>query len=250
MAESLRGKVALVTGGAGGFGAAMGRRLAARGAQVVLADVHEEGAAAVAEEIGGAAVRCDVSSLEDNLAAVAFAVERFGGLDIVALNAGVSTGFGIEDDFDVDKYRRVMGINLDGVVFGLHAALPRLRGRGGGDVIATASLAGLTPVPMDPLYAANKAAVVHLVRSLGPVLGDSGIRVNALCPSFAHTPIITPIREALEGMRTPILPVDAVMDAFERILDSGQSGQAWFVQYGRPSEPFGFRGVPGPRVEQ
>ena len=244
----LQGKVAFITGGAGGFGAGMARRLAARGASVVVADVNENGAAAVAEEVGGAAVRCDVTSLEDNQAAIGFAVERFGGLDIVALNAGVSTGFGMEEDFDVEKYRRVMGINLDGVVFGLHAALPHLRRRGGGDVVATASLAGLTPVPMDPLYAANKGAVVQLVRSLGPVLGDSGIRVNALCPSFAYTSIITPIQEALEDMRTPILSVDDVMNAFEAILASGASGQAWFVQYGRPSEPFGFRNVPGPRA--
>lgn len=244
----MQGKVALITGGAGGFGAAMARRLASRGADVVVVDVNEEGAAAVAEEVGGASMRCDVTSLEDNQAAVAFAVERFGGLDIVALNAGVSTGFGVEEDFDLQLYRRVMGINLDGVVFGLHAALPQLRARGGGDIVATASLAGLTPVPMDPLYAANKGAVVHLVRSLGPVLGDSGIRVNALCPSFAYTGIIAPIQEALESMRTPILTVDAVMDAFEAILESGQSGQAWFVQYGRPSEPFAFRNVPGPRM--
>ena len=244
----LQGKVAFITGGAGGFGAGMARRLAARGASVVVADVNEDGAAAVAGEVGGAAIRCDVTSLEDNRAAIDFAVERFGGLDIVALNAGVSTGFGVEEDFDVEKYRRVMGINLDGVVFGLHAALPHLRRRGGGDVVATASLAGLTPVPMDPLYAANKGAVVQLVRSLGPVLGDGGIRVNALCPSFAYTNIITPIQEALEGMRTPILSVDDVMDAFEAILASGASGQAWFVQYGRPSEPFGFRNVPGPRA--
>lgn len=247
MAASLEGKVGLVTGGAGGFGSAMARRLAARGARVVVADVDEARAAAVAEEVGGASVRCDVSSPEDNLATAAFAVQRFGRLDVVALNAGVSTGFGIEDDFDVDAYRRVMGINLDGVVYGLHAVLPHLRRAGGGDVVATASLAGLTPVPMDPIYAANKAAVVNLVRSLGPVLGDAGIRVNALCPSFAYTPIIAPIKDALEGTRTPILDVDDVMTAFERILDSGQSGQAWFVQYGRPSEPFGFRNVPGPR---
>lgn len=249
MTESMRGKVALITGGASGFGAAMARRLAGRGASVVVVDVNEEGAAAVAEEVGGVAMRCDVSSMQDNLAAVALAVERFGGLDVVCLNAGVSTGFGVEEDFDLEKYRRVMGINLDGVVYGLHAALPELRRRGGGDVVATASLAGLTAVPMDPIYAANKGAVVQLVRSLGPVLADSGIRLNALCPSFAYTNIITPIREGLEGMRVPILSVDAVMDAFESILDSGGSGQAWFVQYGRASEPFAFRNVPGPRAD-
>jgi NAD(P)-dependent dehydrogenase (short-subunit alcohol dehydrogenase family) len=248
MAGRLDGKVALITGAASGIGRAMARRLAARGADVVCADVNEEGAAAVAGEVGGASLRCDVSELADNLAAVALAEERFGGLDLVALNAGVATGFGIEDDFDPVLYRRIMGINLDGVVYGLHAALPALRRRGGGEVVATASLAGLTPVPLDPIYAANKAGVVHFVRSVGPVLGDQNIRVNALCPSFAETGIIQPIKEGLEAMRVPILEVEHVMAAFDRILESGLSGQAWFVQYGRDSEPFGFRNVPGPRV--
>lgn len=244
----LDGKVALVTGGAGGFGASMAERLAQRGADVVVADINEEGAMETAEKVGGVGIRCDVSLLDDNLQAVALAEEKFGGLDLVALNAGVSTGFGLESDFDAERYRKIMGINLDGVVYGLHAALPSLRRRGGGDVIATASLAGLTPVPMDPIYAANKAAVVNLVRSIGPVLGDDGIRVNALCPSFAATAIIGPIRGALEAMHTPILSVEAVMASFDAILESGNSGQAWFVQVGRPSEPFSFRNVPGPRV--
>lgn len=249
MTERLDGKVALITGAASGFGAAMARRLAARGASVVCADINEGGAAAVAAEVGGVSLRCDVSELDDNLAAVALAEERFGGLDLVALNAGVATGFGLEDDFDAALYRRIMGINLDGVVYGLHAAMPALRRRGGGDVIATASLAGLTPVPMDPIYAANKAGVVHLVRSVGPVFGDQGIRVNALCPSFAETGIIQPIKEGLQAMRVPILEVEHVMEAFDRILASGLSGQAWFVQYGRDSEPFQFRNVPGPRAD-
>ena len=89
-----------------------------------------------------------------------------------------------------------MGANLDGVVFGVHAALPALRRRGGGAIVATASLAGLTGVPYDPLYAANKHAVVGLVRSLAPLAAE-GIRVNAVCPGFAESRIIDPIRDAL-----------------------------------------------------
>ena len=111
------------------------------------------------------------------------------------LNAGVGSGCGVGDDFDLALYRRAMGANLDGVVFGTHAALPALRARGGGAIVATSSLAGLTGVAYDPLYAANKHAVVGLTRSLGPLLAEEGIRFNAVCPGFAESAIIEPIRD-------------------------------------------------------
>ena len=164
----LTGRVALVTGGASGIGAGVSRLLAAAGAHVVVCDIDLERAAAVAEEIGGRALRCDVSVLADNRAAVATAVDVFGGLDVVVLNAGVDSLSVSLERFDEHAYRRAMGVNLDGVVFGLAAAVPALSARGGGRVVVLASLAGLAPVPIDPIYAANKAAVVNLVRSVGP----------------------------------------------------------------------------------
>ncbi|MFD0534859.1 SDR family oxidoreductase [Actinomadura luteofluorescens] len=188
------GKVALITGGSNGIGAAVARRLAREGARVVLADVDAEAGDALARELDGAFVRCDVREPADSEAAVAAAVDRFGGLDVAFLNAGVAGGGGVGDDFDLAAYRRAMGINLDGVVFGAHAALPALRARGGGDIVATASMAALTATPFDPVYGANKAAVVGLVRALGPTFAGEGVRVNALCPSFADTDILTPSR--------------------------------------------------------
>jgi NAD(P)-dependent dehydrogenase (short-subunit alcohol dehydrogenase family) len=179
---------------------------------------------------------------------VAAAVDRFGGLDLVHLNAGVSSGHGLGADFDEANYRRAMAINLDGVVFGVHAALPALQQRGGGAIVATASMAGLTPVALDPIYAANKAAVVALVRSLAEAYRADGISVNALCPSFAHTAIIGGIKAYLEEVRFPILDVSEVVDTFVAILDGEGTGEAWFVVPGRESAPFGFRGVPGPRA--
>ena len=83
-----------------------------------------------------------------------------------------------------------MGVNLDGVVFGTHAALPALKARGGGAIVATSSLAGLIGVPLEPIYSANKHAVVGLARSLGPALIADGIRFNAVCPGFADTPLV------------------------------------------------------------
>ena len=126
------------------------------------------------------------------------------------LNAGVATGCGVGDDFDLARYRRAMGANLDGVVFGVHAALPALRRRGGGAIVATASLAGLTGVPYDPLYAANKHAVVGLVRSLAP-LAEEGIRVNAVCPGFAESRDHRPDpRRAARAAALAIIPAETV----------------------------------------
>lgn len=244
----LNGRAALITGGSGGLGSATARALAAAGARVIVADVDEEGGAAVADEVGGAFIRCDVSSPEQNRALFDAAAERFGGLDCVHLNAGVASGIGVGDDFDVESYRRVMGINLDGVVFGAHEAIRILRAGGGGSIVATASLAGLTAVPFDPLYAANKHAVVGLVRSLGPGLVDAGIRVNAICPGFAESGIIAPFRDALVESGIPIIPAETVADAVLELFAGEMSGECWFVQAGREPAAFRFRNLPGPRA--
>jgi len=240
-------QVALVTGAASGLGRAVATALAARGTKVVCADIDEEGGRAVAEELDATFVACDVSDLDANLAAVRATEATYGGLDLAYLNAGVASGMGLGDDFDLERYRHIMGVNLDGVVFGVHAVLPALRARGGGSIVATASLAGLTAVPFDPLYAANKHAVVGLVRSLG-ALDQEGIRVNAVCPGFAESKIIAPIREGLAASGLPIIPAEQVADTVLTLFDGDMSGECWFVQYGRESAAFGFRGLPGPRV--
>jgi NAD(P)-dependent dehydrogenase (short-subunit alcohol dehydrogenase family) len=243
----LDGKAALVTGGASGLGRAASRALADAGARVLVVDLDAEDAAGVAEEIGGEPFAADVSKLEENLAMVAEAERLFGRLDLVYLNAGVSSGIGLDESFDEEQYRKVMGVNLDGVVFGTHAALPALQRNGGGAIVATASLAGLTAVPFDPLYAANKHAVVGLARSLGPGLAEQGIRFNAVCPGFAESKIIEPIREGLQQSGTPIIPAEQVADAVMDLFAGEMTGECWFVQAGRPSGNFEFRGIPGPR---
>ncbi|MGB7979243.1 MAG: SDR family NAD(P)-dependent oxidoreductase [Candidatus Nanopelagicales bacterium] len=241
------GSVALVTGGAAGIGAGVCRMLAATGARVMVADLDHAGAMLVADEIGGRAVACDVSSLAELRAAVAAAVDWGDRLDIVVLNAGIDSGFTLED-FDEAAYRRAMGVNLDGVVFGLAAALPALRASGGGRVVVLASLAGLAPVPMDPVYAANKAAVINFVRSVGPGLLGQGIVVNAVCPGFADTAIVDRVRGFLAAGGMPLLSVDEVVAAVWTVLASPDAGQAWLVQYGRAVAPYRFGGVPGPAI--
>jgi NAD(P)-dependent dehydrogenase (short-subunit alcohol dehydrogenase family) len=242
------GRVAWVTGGGQGFGAGVARRLASLGAKVVVSDINQDTGAAVATEIGGVFAACDVSSLEDCQSAVATAVEAFGRLDVVFLNAGIGTGCKVYDDFDLALYRRAMGVNLDGVVFGAHAAFGAMKANGG-DIVATASLAGLTGTGFDPIYGANKHGVVGLVRAIGEDWPQYGIRVNALCPGFSDTAIVDPLRELLSEGGIPLIPVTEVVDAFVAAVTSSRSGECWYIQPGRAGEPFRFRGIPGPRTD-
>ena len=245
----LEGKVALVTGGSNGIGEGVARHLAAQGARVVVADIDGANGTRVAEEIGGRFVHSDVSEPAANAAAVDCAVTEFGGLHLAHLNAGATSWCGMGDDFDPEPYRRSMALNLDGVVYGIAAARRAILASGGGTIVATASMAGLVAAPFDPIYAANKHAIVGLVRSLGETFAAEGIRIHALCPSFAATNIIKGSEQTLIDMGFPILDVADVVAAFQRILDSEDTGQCWYVVAGRPSEPFGFRRAPGPRLD-
>ncbi|WP_180687646.1 SDR family oxidoreductase [Streptomyces gossypiisoli] len=243
---ALQGKVAIVTGAASGLGRATALALAKAGARVVAADLDARGGREVAEMIDGHFRACDVSDLEANRALVDFAEQQCGGVDIAFLNAGVVTGCGVGEDFDLARYRRAMGANLDGVVFGTHAVLPAMRARGGGAIVATASLAGLAAVPLDPLYGANKHAVVGLARSLGPAIAPHNVRFNAVCPGFAESRIIDHLRDMLAEQELPIIPAEVVADTVLRIVTGDGTGECWFVQAGRDPEPFRFRHVPGP----
>jgi NAD(P)-dependent dehydrogenase (short-subunit alcohol dehydrogenase family) len=241
------GRVAIVTGGASGIGAATARQLAAAGATVVVSDLNEPAGREVAGEVGGDFIPCDVSDLDANAQLFTEAASRHGGVDLVHLNAGVSTGCSLGDDFDLALYRRAMGANLDGVVFGLHHALPALRARGGGAIVATASLAGLMGMPFDAVYTANKHAVVGLVRSAGPGLLAEGIRLNAICPGFAESGITAPIADVLAEQGFPMMSADDPARAAVSLLAADVGGECWFVQAGREPAAFQFRGVPGPR---
>lgn len=241
--------ITLITGAASGFGKEVAHQLVRRGEQVLLCDVNDTDGQAVADSLGAHYFHCDVSSYEEVQAVTAEAEKVHGGIDRFFLNAGISSGFGLGEDFDVAKYRRAMGINVDGVVYGVHAAIPVLLRRGGGSIVCTASMAGLVGVPFDPVYGANKHAVVGLVRALGPALAPQGIRVNAFCPSFAETKIITDIRDHLAGVGVPIIPVEKAGSSVLEVFDSELTGEAWLLQAGRDVEPYRFRGVPGPLTD-
>lgn len=234
----------IVTGGGSGIGAALARRFAGLGAHVAIIDRDVEATKAVAEEIAGLALPGDVSDPDIMPMFTSIVEDRFGRLDLVLLNAGIGGKQSGVEALDVDAYRRLVGVNVDHVVYGLSAAVPALRRHGGGTVIATASLAGLLPMPTDPLYTLTKHAVVGYVRAAGAHLAEEGIRVCALCPGFVDTPLIAAKRAQFGEF--PLLSTDDVVAAVDAILDRGVSGEAWFVQPGREPAPYGFRGVPGP----
>jgi NAD(P)-dependent dehydrogenase (short-subunit alcohol dehydrogenase family) len=242
-------KVALITGGASGFGVEVARQLVRRGDRVVLLDVNDTDGQAIADELGGHYLHCDVADYEQVLATTAEAEKVHGGIDLFFLNAGISSGFTFGPDFDLARYKLANGINLDGVVYGVQAALPVLQRRGGGSIVATASMAGLTGTPFDPVYGANKHAVVGLVRALGPALAPQNIAVNAFCPGFSETKIIVPIRGALNDTGVPIIPIAKAGASVLEIFDSSETGQAWLLQAGRDVMPYKFRGIPGPLLE-
>jgi NAD(P)-dependent dehydrogenase (short-subunit alcohol dehydrogenase family) len=239
-------KVILVTGAAGGIGAAVARRFARAGAKVVVADVDEAGGAGLAAQIGGLFVPTDVTRERDNVAAVQAAVTAFGGLDLVFLNAGVAgadPGGGAGSDFDLERYRRTVAVNLDGTMLGLRAALPTLAAAGRGAVVVTASLAGLAPATFDPVYSATKHAIIGLVRSIAPAWQQSGVTINAVCPGYVETRMLAGLRERLVERGLAIADPQEVAEAVETIADDGRTGEAWIVQAGLPAVPFQFPSV-------
>lgn len=246
-AGKLSGKVALITGGAGGFGRAFATALLEQDAVVMLADVNAEAGNVVAEELGCGFIELDVTDLQANLDAVAATTKRYGGLHLALLNAGIESPFSLGDDFDVLAYKRAMAINLDGVAYGFHAARPALIESGGGSVLATASLASFAAMAPQPVYGANKAGVVGLVRALGMAHVAEGVRVNAICPGFADTAIITDIREMLQAGGVPIIEPSVVANAALRVLASEDSARALVVQAGVDPYYFRFPNLPRAR---
>ncbi len=243
--EESNGKSALVTGGASGIGLACARRLAAAGSRVMIADIDATAGAAAAAEVGGMFHPLDVSDPGQWALVVAATVEAFGRLDIALLNAGIALGEPDPVKVDDAAYRRILGVNVDGVVFGVRAVIPVMND--GGAILVTASLGGLTPMPADPVYSMTKHAVVAYVRSVAPALAGRGILINALCPGPTETPMVTAeFQREVEKLGVPLLSPEAVADAAISVLGSDRSGKAWYVQLGRPAAPYEFRGVPGP----
>ncbi|MFG2044271.1 SDR family NAD(P)-dependent oxidoreductase [Dactylosporangium sp. NPDC048998] len=234
--------VALVTGGGGGIGAAICARLAALGHAVVVADLDLDAAERVAKEVGGTAVRTDVADPADNAAMVAHAVAAHGSLDVVVLAAGIQSDVPPDPGIDPARYRRALGVNLDGVVFGVDAALPALPA--GGQVVVVASLAALGPEQANPVYALTKAAAVAYVRAMSTPLAPRGVRINAVCPGFTDTPFLGITARLLRKQKMPLLSPDEVAAAVETVVTGSGTGEAWALVPGRPAQRYEFPDLP------
>jgi 3alpha(or 20beta)-hydroxysteroid dehydrogenase len=192
MAGRLEGKVALVTGAAGGQGAAEARLFAAEGARVAVTDLDTDGARAVAAEIGpaGVAIGLDVTEASSWSRALDVVLAAFGRIDVLVNNAGVGFPPRRIGDEDLDQHRRVLDVNLEGVYLGMRAVAPVMAGSGGGSIVNISSIDGLVGVAGMTTYAASKFAVTGMTRTAALELGRDGIRVNSVHPGVIRTPMV------------------------------------------------------------
>ena len=215
---------ALVTGGRSGIGLAIVEALSRDGVDVRVLDL-----------VDGFDVS-DPASWESIVEPV----------DLACLNAGVVAGERLIGRVSDEQYRRIVGVNVDGVVFGVRRLSRVMRS---GSIVVTASLAGLTAMENDPLYALTKHALVGFVRSVAPQLAERGIRLNMVNPGIVDTPLLDEEgRDALVASGFPLLQPEDVAAAVLLAAEDDEVGQAWVVQPGREPLKFRFPGVPGPRV--
>ncbi len=250
----LRDKVALVTGGASGIGEATVRLFVAEGASVVVADIQDDRGQRLVKELGARTgyVHADVSRETDVRTAIEGTVARFGRLDCLFNNAGSAGVHGSVQEIPVDGFDETIGVLLRGVFLGMKHAAPVMKRQGTGSIISTASVAGLRTGMGPHVYSAAKAAVIHLTRSVAMELGESGVRVNCICPGGIATPIfgkafglppegadatiplMKGVLETLQPIRRPGLPEDIAQAALWLASDESSfvNGHALVVDGG------------------
>lgn len=199
----LKGRLAVITGGATGIGRATARLFAREGAELVVADINEDDAQKAVDDIrgeGGTAhlVQADVSSAQDMEALMKTAAELMGGIDIVVNNAGVQRS-GSVTEFEESEWDLTMRVNARSCFFGTKYSVPYLRERSGGSIVNVSSLAGLKGAPGLSAYSASKGAIVAFTSAAAAELAPEGIRVNCVCPGFIDTPFNQPHIDYLGG---------------------------------------------------
>lgn len=188
-------KTVIVTGGASGIGASVCEELAASGATVVVADLHEAPAQALADKItaaGGKALAfaLDVADAEQVKAMVDFAVEKTGSLYGIVNNAGIGGPQAPTGDYPIDGWEQVIGINMNGVFYGMRYAIPAIIAAGGGSIVNMASILGSVGTPLSPAYVAAKHGVVGMTKAAAIAHAQDGVRVNAVGPGYIKTPLL------------------------------------------------------------
>jgi NAD(P)-dependent dehydrogenase (short-subunit alcohol dehydrogenase family) len=218
----VRDKVVLVTGGASGIGKALCRRFRSEGARaVVVADLNEKGAKAVADKIGGLGLKCDVSVEADLRHAVEVTHKHYGPVDLMCSNAGIAFGNGpdgMATSLSNDRWQRIWEVNVMAHVYAARAVLPSMLERGGGYFLHTVSAAGLLSQIGDAAYSTTKHAAIGFAESLAITHGNRGIGVSVLCPQGVDTPMIAGLPrspQAGDGILSPEAVADAVMEGLQ-----------------------------------
>lgn len=208
-------ETAAVTGGGSGIGAAIVSRLRAEGSEVRVLDLADG---------------FDVSD--------ASAWESVEPVQLACLNAGIGTGEGDMTRLSNEAYRRILGTNADGVVFGVRR-MARVMTEGSA-IVVTASLAGLTTMVTDPIYSGTKHFVVGFVRSVAPQLAERGITINAICPAIVDTPMLGEMRDRIVEAGYPLIRPSEIAEAVLGAARDGSTGECWACLPGRPPEKFAF----------
>ena len=215
----LKGKTAVVTGGASGIGFALGEAFAKRGMNVVLADIEAGPLAEAADKLGAFGVRTDVSDESSVGALRDAAIERFGQVNVLCNNAGVGGG-GPMQDIPLATWKWTLGVNLWGVIHGVHHFLPHMLEHNDGHIVNTASIAGVLSFPSMGPYNVTKHAVVTLSQTLYQELlqANSGVGVTVLCPGFVNTRIIESERNRPEDLQDPLEEPDAAREQIRAVV--------------------------------
>lgn len=222
--KRLEGKVALVTGAAGGIGTAIAQKLHSEGASLILVDLDADKLNQAAAQLGNAiCVAGDVSTEELNKKAVQAAIDNFGGLHLAALNAGIEGAAGVIGDLPIEAFDKVMSVNVRGVFLGLSAIMPHMKSAGGGAIVMTSSSLGRRGTVAISPYVVSKHAVLGMMRSAALEGADHGIRVNTVNPG----PIETRMVRSVGASVVPENP-----DAFREML----TGMVPMKRYGQPEE--------------
>lgn len=234
MKYSFSGRVALVTGAGSGIGEAIARLLASNGLSVVVSDVSADNAERVAKLIntdGGQAVAnvADVARIDQVQAAVACAVDMFGGLHFAVNNAGISGDQSPVGELDPAAWSRVIDINLNGVFYGLRHQIPAILRSGGGAIVNVSSILGVVGDAANPAYVAAKHGVTGLTRSAGLAYASKGIRINSIHPGYVRTPILDFLDESALQKAVDLHPIgrlgtsDEIAHAVAFLLSEGSS---------------------------
>jgi NAD(P)-dependent dehydrogenase (short-subunit alcohol dehydrogenase family) len=252
MGSELAGKVAIVTGGAGGIGRGIVEAFVEEEAQVVVADVDVDRGEQLASELGGAVAfqRADVGEAEQVQAAVDFAVERFGGLHVMCNNAGIGGPHRRFLDDDLDGFESLMRVNVPGVMVGCQRAARHMATHGGGSIINTTSIGGINAGGGLMTYRATKAAVVHLTRCIAIDVAEHGVRVNCVAPAHIPTEINTSFDQTkIVRLMQPLQRIGSPSDVANAVVYLASDRSAQVTGIVLPVDGGTTAGRPMPRPE-